>query len=225
MLKRSDLNRAPSPARSAITMTVASVALALATFVAAGLARAQSFELGVHYVELDEPQATQTGDRFEVREMFWYKCPHCFNLEPYLNDWLKNKPESAEFVRMPATLNESWVFEARVYYTFEALGMVEELHGPYFDVLHRQRRNIRDAEALADWAAEQGVDRDKVLEAFDSFAVDTKLRHARLMTDRYGINGVPSIILDGRFRTSVSMAGGHDELIALINFVASQEPE
>jgi thiol:disulfide interchange protein DsbA len=187
---------------------------------------AQNFEEDVHYIALLEQQPVQTGENVEVLELFWYRCPHCFNLEPYLERWLKTKPEYVEYVRLPAVLSENWAFHARAFYTFEALGLTDRLHRPLFDALHKEpRQRILTLEQLADWAASQGVDRQSIIDTFNSFAVDTKLRHARVMTERYEATGVPTMIVDGKYRTSVSMAGGHDELLQLMDFLAAKSLE
>ena len=191
---------------------------------ASPLARAQEeqFIEGGHYELLDEVQPVQTGDKIEVVEMFWYKCPHCYRLEPYLIEWQANMPENAEFVPIPALLNKNWEFQARAYYTFEALGVIEQLHVEFFHALHRDRLNIDTVEKLAAWAEEKGVSGQSILETFNSFAVENKLNFANVMSRKYGITGVPAIIIDGRYRTSVSLAGGHDKLIEVINFLVGK---
>ncbi len=178
---------------------------------------AQEFELGANYHRLNKPQPVHTGDRIEVLELFWYRCPHCYRLEPYLKQWLNSKPESVEYVRMPAVLNKSWGFDARAYYTFVALDLVEKLHEPYFDAIHKDRKRILSVEQLADWASEHGIDRNAILDTFTSFGVDSMLAHAMDMTPRYETDSVPTIIVDGKYRSKVSLAGGHNELMDLIN--------
>ena len=168
---------------------------------------------------LNEVQPVQTGDKVEVVELFWYRCPHCFRLEPFLVQWLENKPENVEYVPMPAVLNPDWAFHAKAYYTFEAMGLVDQLHGKFFDALHKERKNFKTVEELAEWAAGHGADSDMFTQTFDSFAVNNKINFAQIMARKYGITGVPAIIVNGKYRTNVSMAGSHDELINLINFL------
>ena len=182
---------------------------------------AQEIESGVNYHRLNTAQPVHTGDNIEVLELFWYRCPHCYRLEPYLKQWLKNKPEFVEFVRMPAILNQTWAFDARVYYTLVALDLVDKLHEPYFDAIHKERKRIVNVEQFANWAAEHGVDRNSVLDTFTSFGVDSMVSHALDMTPRYETDGVPTIIIDGKYRSKVSLAGGHNELIDLINHLAT----
>ena len=183
-------------------------------------ATAQEFDQDVNYFELMAPQPVSTGDKIEVLELFWYGCPHCYSLEPYLVKWLKNKPDFVEFVRLPAVLNRSWAFDARVYYTFIALGLVDKLHEPYFDSIHKERKRMKSVEEVAAWAAEQGVDPKAILDTFNSFGVDSMLANASQMSGRYETDGVPTIIVDGKYRTKVSLAGGQNELIDLMNYLA-----
>ncbi|MEM7195485.1 MAG: thiol:disulfide interchange protein DsbA/DsbL [Pseudomonadota bacterium] len=201
---------------------------AAATFGFSRSASAQDEEFieGGHYEVLPEVLPVQTGDKIEVVEMFWYRCPHCYRLEPYMLDWLATKkPENAEFVPIPAVLNRQWAYHARAYYVFEALGMDEELHPKFFDAIHKERKPFSTVDHLADWVAVNGGDRNTVLDTWDSFAVENKMKFAEIMSRKYGISGVPAVIVDGRYRTSVSLAGSHEQLIKLINFLVKKAAE
>lgn len=193
--------------------------LVCALLLVTGPARAEVYSEGVHYVELFQPQPVETGDKIEVRELFWYGCPHCYDLEPVLNKWLRHMPKDAAFVRMPAVLRPSWAVHARAYYTFEALGVTDKLHGKLFDAIHRDGRRLNTMEALADFAAEQGVDRKQFIEAFQSFGVDAALRKAQIMGRQYEADGVPTLIVDGRYRTTAGMAGSHEKLMQVVDFL------
>ena len=196
---------------------------ALSIFLAFTLpSTAQEFQEDVNFFPLLVEQPVRTGDRIEVLEIFWYGCPHCYALEPYLKKWLKNKPEFVEFVQLPAVLNRSWAFDARVFYTFVALGLMDELHEAYFDAIHQDRRRMKNVEQVASWAQEQGIDPKLILDTFNSFGVDSMLANATQMSGRYEADGVPTIIIDGKYRTTVSLAGGHNEIIDLINYLAQR---
>jgi len=199
----------------------------LALFLIAGSpAGAAELSTGVQYQELFQAQPVETGDKIEVRELFWYGCPHCYHLEPYLEKWLKTMPANAAFVRMPAVLPDnpnrvSWRPDARAYYTFEALGVVDRVHGALFKAIHAQKRKdlVTSPTALADFAAENGIDRQKFLDTYNSFGVDSKVRQAAAMFGRYEADGVPTIIIDGKYRTSPSMAGGHERVGEVMDFL------
>ena len=193
--------------------------LFLSLFLLPAHAQNEEFVEGGHYELLSEVQPVQTGDKIEVVELFWYRCPHCFKLEPYLVKWLENIPANAEYVPIPAVLNQNWVLHGRAYYTFEALGLLSQLHGKFFDAIHKERKQFKTPEDIAKWVEQQGADGDSFLNTYNSFAVNSKIQFANIMGQKYGISGVPAIIVDGKYRTSVSMAGSHDKLISLINFL------
>ena len=196
---------------------------ALSIFLAFTLpSSAQEFKEDVNFFPLLVEQPVRTGDRIEVLEIFWYGCPHCYALEPYLKKWLKNKPEFVEFVQLPAVLNRSWEFDARVFYTFVALGLIDELHEAYFDAIHKDRKRMKNVEQVASWTQEQGVNPQLIMDTFNSFGVDSMLANATQMSGRYEADGVPTIIIDGKYRTTVSLAGGHNEIIDLINYLAQR---
>ena len=196
---------------------------ALSIFLAFTLpSSAQEFKEDVNFFPLLVEQPVRTGDRIEVLEIFWYGCPHCYALEPYLKKWLKNKPELVEFVQLPAVLNRSWEFDARVFYTFVALGLIDELHEAYFDAIHKDRKRMKNVEQVASWTQEQGVNPQLIMDTFNSFGVDSMLANATQMSGRYEADGVPTIIIDGKYRTTVSLAGGHNEIIDLINYLAQR---
>jgi len=175
-----------------------------------------------HYTEVFNPQPVHTGEQIEVLEFFWYGCPHCYDLEPTIHDWLTNKPANADYLPMPAVLNKSWEFHARVYYTLEALGVLDTLHTPFFDSIHAQRMRINDLDAFISWATKNGIESKDAEAAFKSFAVHTKVQQARTLSENYRITGVPTLIVDGKYLTSASMAGGHDELMKVVNFLVAK---
>jgi thiol:disulfide interchange protein DsbA len=178
----------------------------------------EDFTNGIHYTEYQFPFPVSTGDKIEVKEVFWYGCPHCFNLENPLNLWrMSGIPDNAEFVRMPAIFRDNWIPHARAYYAFQALGKTEKLHHELMNTIHIKKQRLMTRDELADFAASQGIDRKAFIDAYNSFSVDSLTREAALMTKRYGITGVPSIIVDGRYLTGVKMAGGTENLFKLIN--------
>ncbi len=183
-----------------------------------GPARAD-FAAGRHYQELFQAQPVDTGAKIEVREFFWYGCPHCYSLEPTLEKWLKTKPANVAFVRVPAALRDSWAPQARAYFAFEALGVTDKLHAPLFRAIHEDQHELNSAQSLAEFAAGHGVDKTKFLNAYNSFAVDQQTRRAGQFGQRYELDGVPTIVVDGKYRTSATMAGGGDELMRVVDFL------
>jgi len=171
-----------------------------------------------HYYELALPQPTETGNRIEVREFFWYGCPHCWELEPALEAWLKKMPPGARFMRTPG-VGGRWLVHARAYYAFEALSAADKVHRPFFRAMHEQRRPLDTEAALAQFAAENGVDPNKFREAFNSFGVRVKLDRARQMNAEAGISSVPTFLVDGRYLTAPGMAGGNAQMLKVVEFL------
>jgi thiol:disulfide interchange protein DsbA len=174
---------------------------------------------GREYFELNPPQATDSPGRVEVIEFFWYRCPHCYSLEPLLEPWVKRLPKDTQFKRVPAIFNDDWAIDARIFYTLEAMGAVERLHRPLFEAIHQQGGVRLKGDAYAKWAAEwlskQGVDMKKYDETYRSFTVTTRLRRASQMTQAYKFDGVPALAIQGRYvvNASSSMLSVADHLI------------
>ncbi len=171
-----------------------------------------------HYLELALPQPTETGNKIEVREFFWYGCPHCWSLEPDLEQWLGKLPANAQFVRTPG-VGGRWLVHARAYYAFEALGVVNRVHRPFFRAMHEQRRPLDSEEALTQFAAENGVDKNKFREAFHSFGVRVQLDRARQINMEAGVSSVPMLMVDGRYLTAPGMAGGNAQMFKVVEFL------
>ena len=158
---------------------------------------------GTDYIELKPPQSVDSPGKIEVIEFFWYRCPHCYALEPDLEAWVKRLPRDVQFKRVPGILNEDWAIDARIFYTLEAIGEVDRVHRQLFDVIHQQGgvRLHGDAFAkwIADWLAKQKVDMAKYDAAFRSFTVESRLRRAAQMASSYRLDGVPAMSVQGRY--------------------------
>ena len=160
---------------------------------------------GKDYVPVQPPQPTDSGGKIEVLEFFWYGCPHCNNLQPSLQAWLKRKPADVELKHIPAVFQDSWVPLTRAYYTIEAMGLVDKLHQEMFATLHRQRVQLRDANAIFDWAAAKGVDRKKFADTYNSFGVNGRTQRSIELTRKFDIPGTPALVIDGKYLTAPSM--------------------
>jgi len=178
---------------------------------------------GFEYQRIDVPVPTETGSKVEVLELFWYGCPHCYHLEPTLDKWLKTKPDNAEFRRLPAVLNDNWAIHAKVFYTAETLGVLEKLHTPLFQAYHEQNNKLKDEATIRQVFVANGVKAEDFDRAFNSFAVDAKVRRARDLSQRFGIDGVPAIIVNGKYRTSATLTGGHQQTMDVVNFLIAKE--
>jgi len=192
--------------------------IALAFAAAGPAAHAQTFTEGVDYTVLSTPIGTDNTAQIEVVEMFWYGCPHCYEFEPLVERWVKALPKDVAFKRIPAPLNRNWETAARVYYTLESMGLLEKLHGPLFDAIHKDRLRITNERALLEWLGGKGVDTKKFSATSRSFAVESKLKRAHQVTQASGIEGVPALMVNGKYvvpgMTATRMLAIADMLIA-----------
>ncbi|MHB1591280.1 MAG: thiol:disulfide interchange protein DsbA/DsbL [Sulfuricella sp.] len=172
---------------------------------------------GKEYELLSPPQAVETGKKIEVLEIFAYPCPHCFDLEPDINKWAKQLPKDVEFRRLPAIFRDSWMPFAKMFYTFEAMGLTGRLHDKFFNAIHVSHIRFDDDNALFDWVEKQGIPRKSFSDMYSSFSIQSKALRARQLTQAYGVSGVPSVIVDGKYRTSVSNTGSQAGLLSTLD--------
>lgn len=178
-------------------------------------------ELGNQFKQTAQAIPTDTPAKIEVMELFWYGCPHCYHLESPLSAWVKKLPQDVYFKRVPGVPRQDWAPMAKAYYTLEALNLVDKLHVPLFDAIHKQKTlNPTSEKAAIDWIAKQsGLDHKKVAETFNSFSVNTKVMRAVQIFRASGATGVPALIVDGKYLTSSTMAGGNDEVVKVADYL------
>jgi len=198
------------------------VLVSLALFLLMSSAHA-GFKEGVQYQTIENSQPTVSEDRIEVLELFWYGCPHCYQLEPELEAWLKTKPDDVVFVRLPAVLGPSWELHARAFYTAELLGVTDKIHKPLFERMHKEKRPIRNVAQLKEIFLAQGVSEQDFDNTYKSFAVITKTNRAKQAASLYGIKGVPALVVNGKYRTSVREAGSNKGMLEVVDFLVKQE--
>lgn len=182
-----------------------------------------AYEEGTHYQTLEKPQPTASGDQIEVVEVFWYGCPHCYSLEPAVHNWLKNKPANVKFERMPAALNPSWSFHAKVFYTAEALGVMDVFHEEFFNQVQLHGQQMNDEDEVKKFFVKLGVEAASFEKAWASFSVDSKLRRAKQRVIGYKIRSVPSVIVNGKYVVTAQSAGGSNQLFKVVNELIAKE--
>jgi len=180
-------------------------------------------EDGVKYQTIANPQPTADAGTIEVLELFWYGCPHCYQVEPEIAAWLKTKPEDVTFVRMPAVLGPTWELGARAFYTAELLDVTDKIHTPLFERLHKEKKPLRSAADIKAFFVERGVSAEEFDKTFNSFAVITKTNRAKQARDIYGITGVPTLVVNGKYRTTARLAGGDKEMLEVVDVLVEQE--
>ena len=201
-----------------ISTFIATLALLASTSVhAAGIDPAGKYDL------VTPPQPTDTPDKVEVLEVFWYGCPHCFTFLPAMEQYKKSKPDYVAVRHMPAIFRDSWVAHARAFYTADLLGIGDQIHRPLFEAIHLRKQRMDSREALMEFFAEYGISNDDFTKTYNSFAVETLLRKSQVMQQRYGVRGTPSVIVNGKYRVSGSLAGSTENMIKVVEALVEQE--
>jgi len=193
------------------------VAAFLAALAFAAVAPAQEMQEGKQYVRIKNPAPADTGKKIEVLEFFSYGCPHCADLEPEMQGWMKTLPPDVQFRRVPVMFQDRWVILAKVYYTLDALGEEPRLSPEVFNAIHRGGTNLASEKVFFDWAASKGLDRKKVEDMYNSFAIAGKIKKAQTEAQQYNVQSVPMIVVDGKFITATDKVGSHAALPAAIN--------
>jgi len=183
-----------------------------------GLSGAQSpkIEEGFDYRILPTPQPVESKAKVEVIEFFWYGCPHCYDFEPELNAWLKRQPKDVIFRKVPVAFRDDFMPHSQLFYALEAMGKGDALNDKVMYAMHKENKRLITENEIADWVATQGIDRNTFLATYRSFAVVSKARAARQMADAYRIDGVPTVVMQGRYVTSPSIAGTKAKAISVM---------
>jgi thiol:disulfide interchange protein DsbA len=204
-------------------------------------AMSSAFKEGVHYRRLTPTQPTNAPPgHVEIAEVFWYGCPHCFALESKLESWQKtsateengaqsdarrskNKPSYVVFQRIPGAINDEALMHARLFYTAELLGKLETLHSLIFREVQLNGNPLNSMDKAKAFFAANGVSQADFDKVFTSFALESKLQNANMLLRRYRVTSVPFFVVNGKFTTDVSSAGGEEQLFQLLNELAARE--
>ncbi|OYY64842.1 MAG: disulfide bond formation protein DsbA [Burkholderiales bacterium 28-67-8] len=174
---------------------------------------------GTQYVKLSQPNAVPAG-KIEVVEFFWYGCPHCHAFEPALDAWQKKLPADVAFRRVPVVFREEpFTTHQRIYFTLEAMELVDAMHRKVFNAIHLEHAKLDKLPEIVAFMAKNGIDTAKFTEVFNSFSVQTKTRQAKQLAEAYRIDGVPTIGVQGRFYTSISLAGTPERALSVADFL------
>ncbi len=173
-------------------------------------------ELGKDYKVLNTAQPTRAGSKIEVLEFFFYGCSHCFKMHPTLTAWEKKIPKDVELVYVPTIFNNAWEPMARTYYTLEMLGQQKRLHDDLFNAWNVNNIDLSDEDKITEFVGQRGVDRKKFSDAYNSFAMQSKVTRSKQLAQIYGIHGTPSLTVDGKYLIS---GLGPDESIKVLNYL------
>jgi thiol:disulfide interchange protein DsbA len=161
---------------------------------------------GQEYQRLQQPVPTDTGKKVEVLEFFWYNCPHCYQFEPHLAEWIKKQGDHIVMKRVPVGFRESFVPQQKLYYTLEAMNRFD-LHRAVFEAIHAGRQKLDREEQIMAFIEKQGVDMKKFTDTFNSFSVQSKVGRVAQLQAVFRIDGVPTVVIDGQYITSPSIVG------------------
>lgn len=186
-------------------------------------ASAADYQLGQHYAEAGKQMPrNENSQKVQVVELFSYSCPHCFRLDAQVMEWKKALPDNVEFQLVPAIFRDSWLQLARVFYAAEQTGDLEMLHPKLFNAIHVEKRRLTTEDELLDFVEEQGVDRQAFAKQMNSFAVQTKVKKALVMSQTSGITGVPAMVVDGKYRTDAPQAGSLEEMLDVVDHLVEK---
>lgn len=212
------------------TKTVRTIAIFMVASLLSPWAMAQEqFVEGTHYERIDVPVETGLEDsqprQVEVVEVFSYMCIHCYSFDPVLERWKNNgKPASAAFSRLPAVFSSDWALMAQAFYTAEIMGISEQMHEPLFEAVHVKPVNLRDEDKMAELFVDAaGVTTEEFTKAYNSFFVRSRVMQAQAKSRAYGITGVPSLIVNGKYRVNGRMAGSSEGMLDVVNFLVEKE--
>jgi len=186
------------------------------------LAQARQFKEGKDYKRLDKPVAPDApAGKVDVIEFFWYSCPHCNAFEPTLDAWIKAAPKDLSIRRVPVAFNASFIPQQKLYYALEGLGQLEALHAKVFRAVHVEKQKLAKDDEIFAWIAKQGVDAAKFKEIYTSFTVSNQVRRASQLQDAYGVEGVPSMSVAGKYYTDGTMAGSMQNVLQVVESLAA----
>lgn len=218
----SEMDDAPAPTEQQASTTQPQLKLGGP---AGGPPTSAKFKEGTNYTKIVPAQPTNAAPgKVEVAEVFWYGCGHCFTLDPAIESWrAKGKQPYVDFVRVPAMWNEGTRLHARIFYTAEVLGKLDELHTLIFREIHVNNNQLNTEDKIGAFFAQHGVSREKFKETFSSFAVESKLQRADFLNKRFRIESVPTVVVNGKYSTDIGKSGGEPQLFSLIEELAAHE--
>ena len=161
--------------------------------------------------------------KIEVVEMFWYGCPHCYAFEPTINPWIAKLPADVHFIRIPAMFGGPWDAHGQLFVTLDTMGVESKVHAAVFNAIQQEHKKLVTPEDMAEFVATQGVDKAKFLETFNSFAVKGKIAQYKELAKKYEISGVPTMIVNGKYRFDLGTAGGAEQALDVADQLIAKE--
>ncbi|MDP5838544.1 thiol:disulfide interchange protein DsbA [Pseudomonas aeruginosa] len=186
-------------------------------------AQADDYTAGKEYVELSSPVPVSQPGKIEVVELFWYGCPHCYAFEPTIVPWSEKLPADVHFVRLPALFGGIWNVHGQMFLTLESMGVEHDVHNAVFEAIHKEHKKLATPEEMADFLAGKGVDKKKFLSTYNSFAIKGQMEKAKKLAMAYQVTGVPTMVINGKYRFDIGSAGGPEETLKLADYLIEKE--
>jgi thiol:disulfide interchange protein DsbA len=186
-------------------------------------AKSKAPQEGTEYLALDNRINTEAGPgKIEVVEFFWYNCPHCNAFEPLFESWIKKQPKDVMIRRAPVRFRDTFEPQQRTYFVLEALNKVDALHAKLFHAIHVERQKLDTAEALTEWAQNNGINADKFKSTYASFSVTSKVNRATQLQEAFKVQGVPAFGVAGRFYTDGGLAGSMPRALETVEYLIDE---
>ena len=201
-------------------MRVLSLIPIVATLVFSGFTMAA--DSSQKYVQISE-QAQTESDKIVIYEFFWYGCPHCYNIEPTMDNIEANLDKDTILIKVPVALRDSWELHAKAYYALQQMKLDDNLHEKVFAEIHINSNRLDTKEKLANFIREEGYDADKFLNILDSFGTEIRVKKASRLANQYQIKSVPTLIINGKYETSGSYVSSYAELYDVVQLLVDKE--
>lgn len=183
------------------------------------------FRDGIDFQTLARPTGTDDPSKIELAEIYWYGCIHCYNFEPYLNDFVADLPDDVNVVKVPVAWNEVAELHAKIYYAAEALGITEDIHQEVFVAMNKDKKTLASEQAILNLIEDLGQNKSAFQRAFNSFGVSSQVTQAKARATAYGVRGTPELVVNGKYRIASTMAGSQPRMLEVAGALIERERE
>tara|TARA_B100000212_G_scaffold245366_1_gene187290 strand:- start:865 stop:1479 length:615 start_codon:yes stop_codon:yes gene_type:complete len=174
------------------------------------------------YVQISNQKQTEY-DQIVIYEFFWYGCPHCFNLEPTMNQIEADLGKDTILIKVPVSLRDTWQNHAKAYFTLKQMNLDDDLHDKLFEEIHINSQRLDTKDSLSQFISNNGYNAKKFEELFDSFGTEIRMNKASRLAREYQISSVPTLVINGKYMTSGSYVSSYDELVDVVNLLIEKE--
>ncbi|RKT02145.1 thiol:disulfide interchange protein DsbA [Streptomyces sp. 3211.6] len=178
---------------------------------------------GTEYIEISNPVPVSVPGKIEAVQLFWYGDPHTYHFEPVVNPWAERLPKDVNFKKVPAMFGAPWDVHGQMFLTLEAMGAEPKVHAAVFDAVQNKRMRLTKPEEQADFLRTEGVDKDKYQAVFHSFAIMGQVKQAKELVKNYEVTGVPSMVVNGKYRADLGTAQGPEGLLNVVDHLIAVE--